>query len=566
MRRIRDSAFVFLLAFFTCPVFAQDDSVLKAMKDEMNRTVSKLRLDNLKKPYFVSYYVVDSTSYYVSSFFGDIVSEETSVNRYGKVDVRVGKKQFDNSHYIGSSFSDYSPFSGNLPVEDDYDAVRNALWLLSDGAYKDALEKYSQKDSYRKKRNIKEIYGDLNDEVPVVYIEKTPVFKWPKADWLKKNLNSISALARDYPAIQSMRVSAVCRLLTRRFVNSEQAEYRIFFSEVSVTESVQTQNNRGYPIFGSKSFVYQNPSEIDFAEIRKGLKELAGDCSRAVEPAKLDFYIGPAIFEGKAAMKFFNQLFIRNVSFSPLPWAEKDSYLKYYYEIPKLVERIGMRVFPPFISVYDAPLQKRYKGRFLLGYYPLDAEGVIPGKVELVRRGKLKNIYLSRHPQKNFSRSNGHGRMTAASFPVASAGNVFIESEKTVSRKKLRQELAELGRELELEYVVVIKDVKKYKSNSKYMGDPVSAYKIDLKTMEETPLGVMEFEGLTLRALRDIIMTDSKQEVCNFYQSGPYTYSNGRYPTSIISPGAVLVREIELRKTNKKPDKLPYLKHPYLEK
>jgi hypothetical protein len=58
-----------LVFSFSPNVFANNleegDIVLKAMKSEMTRTIKKLQLDNLKKPYFVSYYVADSSSYYV---------------------------------------------------------------------------------------------------------------------------------------------------------------------------------------------------------------------------------------------------------------------------------------------------------------------------------------------------------------------------------------------------------------------------------------------------------------------------------------------------------------------
>lgn len=562
---------ILALVFSFAPnVFAnnleEDDIVLKAMKSEMLRTMNKLRLDDLKKPYFVSYYVVDSTSYYISASFGDIKNENFSVNRYGKADIRIGAKTFDNSHYIGSNFSDYGPFSGSLPIENDYDSIRRALWLLSDGAYKDSLQKYSQKDSYRQKRNIKEIYGDMTDEKVQTYIEMP---KKPESfdfkDYCGK-IKELSNLFRKYPDLKSSDISFSRSLSAKRFINSEGSFYKTHSREVVISVSLKTQNKDGYTVLGNKGFIYEKPSDIDFSGLRKDIEKMAKDYSIAAFPENIDFYVGPAIFEGEAASEFFNQLFVKNISFAPAPWAEQDNYLKYYYEIPKLTDKIGMRIFPPFISAYDNPLEEEYQGAFLTGNYKIDGEGISPEKLELVKKGKLRNIYLSGTPYKEFKKSNGHARMSSDSFPSAGAGNVFITSKKKVPYDKLKKKLIQMGNELELDYVVIIKTIESSKSSQKYLGNPVLAYKLDLKTKTELPLNIVEFEGITLRALRDIVLTSDKSEVYNFFQNGPYAYSGGAYSTSIISPSAVLVGEIELKKTDKKPDKLPYLEHPFFGK
>ncbi len=566
--RIIMSIFLFSVSF--CNVSAQElpknDFVFKAMKSEMIRTMEKLKLDDLRKPYFVSYYVADSSSYYISASFGDIKSKNFRVNRYGKADIRIGSKKFDNANYIGNNFSAYSPFSGALPIESDYDAIRRSLWLLSDKAYKDALQKYSQKDSYRKKRNIKDIYGDMTDEKIQSYIEKPEKIEDFDFKSYCSEIKELSNLFRAYPDLKSSDISFSWGFGIKRFINSEGTIYKKYFKAITITVSLKTQNEDGYKVFASKDFMYENPSDIDFSKLREDIKKMAEDYSKASHSKSINFYVGPVIFEGEAASEFFNQLFVSNISFAPMPWAEQDTYLKYYYSIPKLTDKIGMRIFPPFISAYDNPLEGKYAGAALFGSYKIDAEGIVPEKLELVERGKLKNIYLSRTPYKEFKKSNGHGRMSSDSFSTAGAGNVFINSEKKVSYAKLKKKLIQMGRDLELDYVVLIKSIQSYKGTQKYLGDPILAYKLDIKTKVESPLSIVEFEGLTMRALRDIVLTSDKSKVYNFYQSNPFAYSSGRYSTSIISPEAVLVGEIELKKTDNKPDKLPYLKHPFFSK
>jgi len=53
---------------------AQDDVVMKAMHDELDRSIRQLHLENLDKPYFISYRVIDSDSTNVSASFGALNS------------------------------------------------------------------------------------------------------------------------------------------------------------------------------------------------------------------------------------------------------------------------------------------------------------------------------------------------------------------------------------------------------------------------------------------------------------------------------------------------------------
>ncbi|PIS47886.1 MAG: hypothetical protein COT17_01185 [Elusimicrobia bacterium CG08_land_8_20_14_0_20_51_18] len=552
---------ILFVTFFAGGAFSREDQVLKAMKDELGRTVSKLKLENLSKPYFVSYYVGDSSGYYAGASFGDLVSENSSVYRSGKAEVRIGEKKFDSSNFI-SNFRDYRPLNRSLPISDDYDSVRKSLWLMSDEAYKIALERYSQKDAYRKKKDIKEIYGDVTEEAPVEYLESSGKFGKIEPEKYREWIKKLSSIFKKYPNIQDSDVFLNYSLITKRFVNSENTSYRTFSSELSVSVFLSMQNDEGFRINDSKIFLHNNPAGLDLDRMEKEVDEYARSMNEAYNSEKVDYYVGPALFEGQAAGEFFNQLFVRNISFNPKPWADKDEWLKYYYEIPKLNERIGKRIFPAFISAYDDPSETSF-GEDLIGNYKVDSEGVKPGRLELVKKGKLEHIYASRVPDKSIRKSNGHGRGTVNSFVTASAGNVFINSEKALPYKELLGKITAMGKEQELEYVVVVKKIASYKDSEKLIGDPVLAYKLNLKTMKRTPINISEFDGMGLRALRDIAATGDEKMVYNFYQSDPYSYTGGQYSTSIICPSSILIQEIELKKTDKKTDKKPYLPNPY---
>ncbi|MGC8727791.1 MAG: hypothetical protein ACP5SD_00850, partial [Elusimicrobiales bacterium] len=97
------------------------------------------------------------------------------------------------------------------------------------------------------------------------------------------------------------------------------------------------------------------------------------------------------------------------------------------------------------------------------------------------------------------------------------------------------------------------------------LGEPSVAYLLDINTGEKKYISDSKFEGMGLRSLRDIVYTEDKKYVYNFEQKGPF-YNSQSVNSSIIAPRSVLINEIELIKSDKKPDKKPYVPHPYFNK
>ena len=93
---------IFLLVALAlpAPAPAADDVVMKAMRDELNRSMKQLQLEQLEKPYFISYHVQDRTSLNTSATFGALLSGGLSRARFLTVQVRVGDYQRDNSNFM----------------------------------------------------------------------------------------------------------------------------------------------------------------------------------------------------------------------------------------------------------------------------------------------------------------------------------------------------------------------------------------------------------------------------------------------------------------------------------
>ncbi|KAF0126203.1 MAG: peptidase U62 modulator of DNA gyrase [Elusimicrobia bacterium] len=541
------------------------DRTLDAMRDELGRTMSSLAMPGMQKPYFASYLLSDSTDYAVSASFGELVDSRGDVSRNAAVEIRIGDRSFDSSGYAGSDFRSFRPVTGGTVIEDDYDAVRAGLWSLSDGAYKTALEKYAQKKAYSEKKGIKELYGDLSAEKKASRLEDVhPAPAFPKEDW-ERRARELSAVFRKYPGVQSSEVRVECTRRVNRFVNSEGTRYRVNADKAHFYVYAETQTGGGLKVSDRKELHWPACADIPAQEeLLAAVDGFAGRLDALSRSAAGEVYLGPVLFENDAAAELIGQLFVRGISFPRRAWADNDDYLKYYIDKGGLVERVGMRVLPGFISVHDDPSRTEEAGRPLAGHYRVDSEGVAPGRLELVKNGRLAGVYMSRGPVRDFSSSNGHGRAALNEFPSGRPGNVFVSSRKTAPPVEIKKRLLELASEQELDYAVIVRRLASEGSLDieNILAAPVFAWKVYRDGREELMNGV-EFTGVTYRALRDIVLTSDEPYIYNYYQPGPYAMARGSVAASIIAPSAVLVQEMELKRTDRKPDRAPYLEHPF---
>ncbi|MBP7795175.1 MAG: hypothetical protein KA059_00140 [Elusimicrobiales bacterium] len=557
--------FLFLLVF-SSNLFSAEDVVLKAMNDELVRTVNNLEISNFPKPYFVAYQITDSSVCSISASFGDIKDIDDRFIRYAKVDVRIGNNLFDSSNFIEDLNNRYEPSYSNVAVEDDYDLIRQSLWSLSDTAYKNALDSYSRKEAYRKKKDIKENYGDLTVEKSEHYImdESNTKVNMLKCDSYKLFLSSASGIFKKYPFIKSSDIYFTRDISTDRFINSQDTSYKKMSSLIRMNVNTVVQDSEGYEKNSSKNFIFVDDREMNI-NLLDSIEDYAKELSSSYNSKPLDYYIGPAVFEDDAAAEFFNTLFIRNISFYPLPETENEDWLKYYYDIPLLVDRKGRKVVAGFIDITDDPFIKEYNGKSLVGGYDIDDEGVVPSKLVLVKNGILNDIYSSRRPSKFYKNSNGHSRGTYRMFNNTFPSNVFIKSAKTLNYKKFMKEAMGIAKDQNIDKILVIKKLSSYYFSDESLPPPSIAYLLDIKTGKKEYLSPSKFDGISLRALRDITYTEDKEMVYNFLERGPFYY-NDAVPASIVCPRSVLVSEVELIKSDVKPEKKPYISRPYFER
>jgi TldD protein len=573
----------------------REDVLLKALKDEMNRSMDKLQLKDMEKPYYIEYAVEDAETFAVKAAFGAIVELDNDRGRLLRVGLRVGSYDLDNSGFAGGPFP-YSMIGGRptqLVLEDDYAALRHDIWLTTDRAYKQALEQLAAKRSFIKTKIQAEEIPDFSNEKVTQAIAPKNVLTFELKKW-KETLRRLSAIFREFPVIYDSNISLNVRFSHKYFINSEGTVSHQPANLVSLYVRAATQSSDG---MGLKHFVpyygislEQLPPEKEIAaSIRKMAEELTALTSAPV----LEKYLGPVLVTGQAAGELFAQVLAPQLSGQRPPLMEQQQMAAMMTE-SKLAARLNRRVLPSFFTVVDDPTQKTFEKHQLIGSYLVDDQGVPAQPVTLIEGGVLKTLLMSRRPRKEISRSNGHGRAMQIGSPNVQIGNLFVQATEGKSFAELKQELIDLCQDQGLSYGLLIKKFDNpsitgggFSLSSFSMGrrpqqeivtPPILAYKVFVEDGREELVRGLIVAEMTVRMLRDIVAAGKDYHVNNKLTVGggimglffSYAFRFGEagafgIPTTVIAP-SVLFEEIELKKTGGVQQKPAFLKHPFFRK
>lgn len=539
------------------PKTLDNDVTVRAMRDEMARTLDKLRLENADAPFIVNYSSYVGKSWSCAAAFGAITGASDGESRSIGVEVRVGDYKMDNTNFAGGFGFGGSSTRVAVPKDPDYDLIRHNLWLASDGAYKGAVEQMAAKKAWLKTNTVTDHPGDLTKVDPVVRIETEHTVEVDKEASLAL-AKRLSALFKEAPAIQASGVSYAVVASDETTLSSEGFFTRKGETWARVTVTAGTQAVDGMPLGDLCVFFARTAKELPSAdEMEREVKAMIARLTAQVDAPRADEYIGPVLFEGDAACFAMLELLVDRLVNPHEPLGAKNAGTPFK-------NRLKKRVAPPFLSVVDDPLQETLEGITLLGAYHLDDDGVLAQPVSLIEEGRLKNWYMSRIPTRAIKTTNGHSR-----GGVGGAGCVFVKSSNTMPREKLRQELIRIAVEQELPYAIRIETLARadvgvagpraaggFANGTIRLSPPIQAYRVYPDGHEE-PIRGGEWQGVTLRTLRDIFVTGNKSNVLNTSRGGNFV--------SIACPD-LLVEEIEMKKPAEQESKRPYLDHPYFAK
>jgi hypothetical protein len=509
---------------------AASDPVLQAMLEELERSKAQLKMENVPAPFYIEYRVVDTDDYQLQAEFGSTENERRARFRFARVIVRVGDYHLDSYYESGSGEATA------MPVDDNTFALRHALWLATDSAYKAANEALTAKQGLYKRFAIEQTVDDFAQEPPVQSLGPLARLEFDPAKW-RGLLESATALYREFPSVQTVGAGVHFFSTNVYFVNTEGTVLRSGRACYFVSETGSTQAIDGMRIDRSPGDTYGQPSELPgrqklLADMREMLQSLT-DLRTA--PIVEEEYRGPVLFAADAANDVVESLLAANViGRRPQPNVSSRT-------LGAFASSYRSRVLPEFLSLVDDPTQEKFAGHSLVGSYPVDDEGVRAKPVAVVDRGILENFLVGRRPIRGFKESNGHGRLASAGQAEPSIGVLMLQPAQPLSHEQMLQKLLDLCRQQDRAYCYSVETLGPRLS-------PRVLYRVWTKDGRRELVRGGEFQELDTRSLRsDVIAAGNDFLVSNRLNPTPRT---------VISP-SILFDELVVKRADLAREKLP---------
>ncbi len=572
-------------------LFAQShETILRALRDEAQRSIREVRLPNVPTPYYVDYTLTDRTEYHVRAQFGTLSEAQSRSDRTISSSVRVGTPQMDNTNFFdvglgffGSSDDEESFRNRRTALDADYNALRRELWLATDAAFKQSAEIFAKKRAALQNRAEQDSLPDFVLLPPERRIDTSIAPTFSMAEW-QRIVVEVSAIAKEFPALQNSAVNIEYIPERRYFVNTEGREYVKLSISCGIEIVCSAQSTDGMPLANVYSAYSKSPARLPSLDsLKRAMREICTTLTQLVSAPKFDSYSGPVLFEGQAAAELLAQGFLPYIPTQRPMLAERgmpDNQRNTAFQ-----NKIGGRVLPEFLTMAVKPTQEEFVNGAqrtpLFGSYKVDDDGILAESPTIVDKGYLRTLLSSRIPHKRVKKSNGHQRGGAPMYGVV---ELSAERSKQVSTADLKKRMLKLCKDRELPFGIVVR--KAVNPNILFTtlfgltsGDfPVmrgentmallEVYKVYANGKEELMRGT-EATGLVPQVFKDIVAVSQRKTAYNFYALAvtPPFFSGGSQflPASGISPDLFL-EDLEIRGLDGSFSKPPIATNPVFEK
>ena len=597
-------------------VFAQGEStrevIQKAMRDEMTRNIQRLELENLERPFFISYTIRDAKTMEVTATLGSIVRSDSNHHRNQNVRVMVGDYSLNDENFLdlsgGSRGHTLLRGADRLPLEDDYDGIRRALWIATDEVYKRASEQYERKKTALEQQTLSEeekALEDFHKMETVHYTEPPRLFSMERLKWEKIG-QELSALFLDYPDIQSSHVRIYFYQSDAYFSNSEGTEVVQPLTLAMVHINASTQAVDGEPLHDHALFHALIPQDLPTIEdMKKDVKNVAENLiALRTAPIFEESYTGPVMFEGQAVSELFNQrLFTGSNGLvairKPVVADPRAAAFLSRTLGESLEDKIERRILSRDLTVRAFPKMDIFSGQKLIGLNNVDAEGVIPPEeILLVERGVLKTLLSNRIPTMNVKTSNGHQRPIIGGASLVSSGTgpsvISVETSNGLTETEMKDELLQLARDEGLEYAILVRKLRSLVSGAERrldpmallamvqgtqqgpsLSEPIRIYRVSVEDGREELVRSVQLGGLPVSTLRRIAGAAQKRTVHNTLvpgtggDGGLFSFASGfsreGIPASFLVPQSLIIEEMEVESEKRQyTPTLPVVPNPLL--
>jgi predicted Zn-dependent protease len=526
------------LLFLLCAniLSAQDNAIISAIKSEVDRNKAELKIDKLKPPFFINYAIIDFKRVDILASSGSLIQSGEGAIKVGFSNLLVGDYDRNNSNFRQNSFA------RSITVENDARGIATAIWDNLDRAYKNAAENYEAKIAVIAQQNLEEEelnLPDMEQTAPVTMIIEPTKMNLDKKYWENFAISS-SAIMKKYPDILR---SAVDINVVDHVVYSYNTEntmlatpapyYCLHLSLYTITDDGQELSDHLHIEHGSFE---QMPSLQEFIDTCESFVKYFIELKNA--PIITEAYTGPVLFEGMAVPEALQTHFLQSTLLaSRKPIGGQGGNNTEMMKDKKLTSRS--------LTIKSLSGTETYKGKKLDGYYPVDAEGVVPDKeLVLVENGVLRNMLTGRTPTKKFRHSNGHMRVNFNSMSQrVGPGNILLTSADSYSPDELKRKLLNAAKEEDLDYAYI---VRRYRGNG-----PLSIYRIYVSDGREELLRGAILPDFNIKSFKRTLGASNQELIYNTFRFGNFT--------TYIVPTGLLFEELEVSRNNNITFKKPFI-------
>ncbi len=547
-------ALIFISATRIADAQKKEDVVMKAMEDELSRSMNELKYNEYPKPFFISYTIKDSKSLTIVATLGALMYSLDLPQKTEGARVLAGDYDFNDESLDNDITSAPGRNEIDMPVGDDYDGIRRSMWAATDNIYKNATKHFQ-----RNKMNLADQKKELKD-IPHRSFAKTevtnfvvdsPIISCNKPA-LENYVRELSAEFNQYEDLISTHIVLSFKRGNDYFANSEGTRVKTPFrlASLGLDASIKTadgdnlQAKLNYDASEPGQFPSTGKIKTDISEMMKKL------LAKRNAPVFNEDYSGPVLIEQQALAELISiTLFSYNdglVANNEINTGNGSSFEQGNSPDSK----IGKTIVSETMTVTSMPKMKTFKGTPLLGSFDIDDEGVIPpDRLILIEKGKLKNLLNDRTITKPGQSANGHGQ---------GPGVISVSFDNTVAKAALKNMLIKEAKSEGLEYAFILKSVVKKgvssvpgsSSTSRSHGDnevaDLDIYRVSLTDSSEEFVRSVKLNSISTKIFKKISAASNDTVVQQTEQRASATGV-----LSLLLPGAVLFKQLELSGSDK---------------
>jgi predicted Zn-dependent protease len=517
------------------------------MERELRRSMDGLQVAGSPKPYFMQYTLRRVHSLRLRAAYGSLLRSREDTRSSLYVDVRVGSHKFDNVVDGGLEVrADERESADWLEAPDDLDlaALQVNLWKLSQIKFDEALQDYFDHRKALVSEYVRDAVDSFSRDKPVVHREELRNDPFPRVAW-ETMLRELSRRFLQHSEIHDPGIGLVAERVHRWLVTSEGT--RVVTEDVYIDVEVGgwVLTDDGVYTEGSRHLYLRAVEDVpNRTQLEAVVDRVLGELDGLRKASTPGSFVGPALLAGQAASTLFHEALGHRL---------EGERLVARGETRTFAHKVGQRILPPGLDVYDDPTMQRFGSEAVWGSYRVDDQGVEAQRAVLVEDGVLRGFLQSRTPTGASKSSNGHGRHDGVQPAMARMANLVVEARPGTSLgwEELERKLVEIAKAQGRRHAIIITRIHAGETNTTaydfqvFKGEPAEVWLLDVETGERQRVRDVELIGTPLSALQRIVAFGGDSEL----DQGFCYAESGSIPVSGVAP-AILLSEIEMQQSS----------------